>query len=67
MIDRPKAAIMGPITQTMPASSVFRLTDTSPLFSTGMLGSGLRGGSPGGAERILSDKGSENGLLVYKC
>lgn len=67
MIDRPKAAMMGPITHTIPASSVFRLTETPPELSRGTFGSGLLGGSPGGAERIFNERGSENGLLVYRC
>ena len=55
--------IIGPITQTIPASSVFLFIDTS-LLSTGMCGLGRRGGGPGGTGRISNERNSENGLEV---
>ena len=64
-MDRTKQAMTGPMTQTTPASSVFRLTNTSDE-SIGMLGLGLLGGSPGGTSLMSRDKNSENGLDVYK-
>ena len=54
-----KAAIMGPTTHTIP--------DTSGFPSTGVLGLGRRGGSPGGTSLISRDKYSEKGDEVYKC
>lgn len=64
MIERPNAAMIGPMTQTIPASSVFLLTETSPECEGGRLGSGLLGGSPGGADLMSRDRASEKGLLV---
>lgn len=65
-IDSIKAAMIGPMTQTIPASSVFLLTLTSE-FSAGIFGLGRRGGSPGGTSRISNASGSENGLDVKRC
>lgn len=65
-MDSIRAAMIGPITQTIPASSLLLFTDTSDI-SGGTLGLGLRGGSPGGTSLISNASCSENGLDVYKC
>ena len=62
-----KAAIMGPTTHTIPGSWPLVFTDTSGFPSTGVLGLGRRGGSPGGTSLISRDKYSEKGDEVYKC
>lgn len=61
-----RAAMIGPMTQTIPASSVLRLTLTSEM-SVRMLGLGRRGGSPGGTSLISRASSSENGLDVNRC
>lgn len=55
------AAIMGPITQTIPGSCPLVLTETSGLPSTGVFGFGRRGGSPGGTSLMSNDRYSEKG------
>lgn len=65
-IARTIAAMTGPMIHMRPASSRFLFTDTSEL-STGTLGFGLLGGSPGGTSLMSRASGSENGLDVYKC
>lgn len=66
MVEPMRAAMMGPTTHTIPASSVLLFTDTSDV-STGILGFGRRGGSPGGTSLMSRASSSENGLDVYRC
>ena len=61
------AAMMGPITQTIPGSCPLMSTETSGLPSNGRSGFGRRGGSPGGTSLMSSDRYSEKGEDVYKC
>lgn len=65
-MERMRARMMGPMTHTMPASSVLPMIDTS-VFSDGTLGLGRLGGAPGGTCRMSRERNSENGLDVYKC
>lgn len=64
-MDPRRAAMIGPITHIIVASSLFLSTDTSG--STGTSGFGRFGGSPGGTSRMSRDRCSENGLDVYRC
>lgn len=56
-----RAAMIGPITQTMPGSWPLLVTETSGFPSGDMSGFGRLGGSPGGTSRMSRDKYSEKG------
>jgi len=64
-MDSRRAAMIGPMTHIIVASSMFLSTDTSG--SIGPSGFGRFGGSPGGTSRMSKDRCSENGLDVYRC